>query len=153
MQVLAYAPLLPRSSLSQLEHLVYTLCSSTAAVEETWSVHAADECFFFFCVETGNSICPISAQGISIFSQSQGEQFRCTHQTGTHTPTNIRTHTHTSSKRTTRNMPDRDVTLERDNSSWCSKIEAVQQYSFPSDVNWKEMATEIEREWPRASER
>lgn len=152
MQVLAYAPLLPRSSLSQLEHLVYTLCSSTAAVQETWSVHAADECFFFG-VETGNSIWPISAQGISIFSQSQGEQFRCTHETGTHTPTNIRTHTHTSSKRTTRNMPDRDVTLERDNSSWSSKIEAVQQYSLPSDVNWKEMATEIEREWPRASER
>lgn len=70
-----------------------------------------------------------------------------------HTRPQTFAHTHTHGKCTTRNMPDRDVTLERDNSSWGFKIEAVQQYSLTSDVNWNEMAIEIKRERQRAKDK
>lgn len=109
--------------------------------------------FFFFLVSKLATLFGLYLHRVFEYFLKVKESSSGAHTRHTRPQTFKHTHTHTSSKRTTRNMPDRDVTLERDNSSWSSKIEAVQQYSLPSDVNWIEIAPEIERERARAKDK
>lgn len=82
--------LLPRSSLSQLVHLVYILCSST--------VQKLDLCMHPMSVWCGNwqlYLVYICIGYLKSFPQSQGKQFCCrltgsgAHETGTHTHTHL----------------------------------------------------------------